>query len=235
MATRLFLDMDGVFCDFEKGVQALTDGISSKNYPDEDLWPHIMKTPFFENLDPMKDAEKLWDGVRAYLEKSGQKVPIFLTGCPKGKFRPAAEKGKEAWLRKHFISGNVHVVSVPVEAGFDEDAVNFSQLVEEKLAAAAPADCILIFCRPDQKFFFTMAKPTPILIDDRVRAAALWTSVRKDAIFIHHKTNPQNFTNKNERNMLSTNAVTQSVAKLSTMKGGRRKTRKAHKNNSRRY
>jgi hypothetical protein len=220
--TRLFLDMDGVFCDFERGSQELTGGISSRDYPDEEFWPLIMKTDFFQGLHPMKDAEELWTAVRIFLDKSGQHTPIFLTGCPKKPFREAAEAGKEAWVRKHFLrdGGKIHVLSVPVEAGFDDDAVALSEKVEDMLKTVDPNDIIMIFCRPDQKYFFTMAAPIPILLDDRKRTGPLWTSVRKDAIFLHHLSMPSrkaNYENKSTRNNLSENAVKNSIKSLHTM------------------
>jgi hypothetical protein len=148
--------MDGVFCDFERGAQEHTGDLSSRDYPDDEFWPLIMKTPFFQTLHPMQNAMDLWNGVQAFLEKSGQRIPIFLTGCPKDPFRKAAEAGKEAWIRKHFLKegGHIHTLSVPVEAGFDEDAVALSAAAEELLKKAGHNDIIMIFCRPDQKYFF---------------------------------------------------------------------------------
>jgi hypothetical protein len=232
--TRLFLDMDGVFCDFERGAQEHTGDLSSRDYPDEEFWPLIMKTPFFQTLHPMQNAMDLWSGVQAFLEKSGQRIPIFLTGCPKDPFRKAAEAGKEAWIRKHFLKegGHIHTLSVPVEAGFDEDAVALSAAAEELLKKAGHNDIILIFCRPDQKYFFTMATPIPILLDDRERTGPLWKSVRKDAIFLHHLSMPKkkaNYMNKKRRDTLSENAVKNSVKYLETMKGGKLSSRQTKK------
>ena len=228
--TRLFLDMDGVFCDFERGAQEHTGGLSSRDYPDEEFWPLIMRGPFFETLHPMQDAAQLWFSVQEFLEKSGQRIPIFLTGCPKEPFRKAAEAGKEAWVRKYLLKngGHIHTLSVPVEAGFDEDAVDLSATVEYMLKKVGPDDIIMIFCRPDQKYFFTMAAPIPILLDDRERTGPLWKSVRKEAIFLHHLSMPKkaNYMNKARRDILSENAVKNSVKSLATMKGGKRQTKK---------
>lgn len=233
MNTRLFLDMDGVFCDFERGAQEHTGGVSSRDYPDEEFWPLIMKTPFFETLHPMQGAKELWEGVLTFLERSGQRIPIFLTGCPKDPFRKAAEAGKEAWIRKHFLKeGHIHTLSVPVEAGFDEDAVALSAAVEDLLKKVKPNDIIMIFCRPDQKYFFTMATPIPILLDDRERTGPLWKSVRKDAIFLHHLSMPKkktNYMNKSTRDSLSEAAVKNSLESLQSMKGGRRSARQTKK------
>jgi hypothetical protein len=182
----------------------------------------------------MQNAMDLWSGVQAFLEKSGQRIPIFLTGCPKDPFRKAAEAGKETWIRKHFLKegGHIHTLSVPVEAGFDEDAVALSAAAEELLKKAGHNDIILIFCRPDQKYFFTMATPIPILLDDRERTGPLWKSVRKDAIFLHHLSMPKkkaNYMNKKRRDTLSENAVKNSVKYLETMKGGKLSSRQTKK------
>lgn len=226
--------MDGVFCDFERGAQEHTDGVSSRDYPDEEFWPLIMKGPFFETLHPMQDARDLWNGVQDFLERSGQRIPIFLTGCPKAPFRKATEAGKEAWVRKHFLKegGHIHTLSVPVEAGFDDDAAALSAKAEEILKSSGPNDIIMIFCRPDQKYFFTMAAPIPILLDDRERTGPMWTSVRKDAIFLHHLSMPKkkaNYMNKSRRDTLSVNAVKNSVKSLGAMKGGKRSRRQTKK------
>jgi hypothetical protein len=231
--TRLFLDMDGVFCDFERGAQEHTGGLSSREYPDEEFWPLIMKTPFFERLHPMQDAAQLWTGIQAFLERSGQQIPIFLTGCPKDPFRKAAEAGKEAWIRKYLLKGGqIHILSVPVDAGFDEDAVTLSATVEQMLKKADSNDIIMIFCRPDQKYFFTMGASIPILLDDRERTGPLWKSVRKDAIFLHHISMPKkrgDYMNKIRRDILSENAVKNSLISLASMKGGKRNVRQTKK------
>ena len=231
--TRLFLDMDGVFCDFERGAQEHTGGISSRDYPDEEFWPLIMRTPFFERLHPMQDAAHLWSGVQEFLEKSGQRIPIFLTGCPKDPFRKVAEAGKEAWVRKYLLKdGEIHILSVPIDAGFDEDAIALSETVEHMLKRVGPNDIIMIFCRPDQKYFFTMAAPIPILLDDRERTGPLWKSVRKNAIFLHHLSMPkkrENYMNKTRRDTLSEMAVKNSVKSLASMKGGKRNVRQTKK------
>jgi hypothetical protein len=226
---RLFLDMDGVFCDFEKGVQDITGGKGSDELDDEELWPVIMKNPrFFAQLDPMAGAMELWKGVRDFLKRSEQKIPIFLTGCPSNKqFRQWAEEGKEAWVRKYCLEegGDIFPLSVPAEATFEKDAAEVQEKLERLLEKAGDKDIIMIFCRPKQKFFFSRkAGMTAVLLDDRVGAGKLWT---EPGYFLWHESTPTNFKNKKHRNNTSRKAVEKSVAKLATMKGGRGRSRKS--------
>ena len=218
--------MDGVFCDFEKGVQQITGGATSEEVEDDKLWPLIMNSDsmFFANLDPMVGAIELWKEVGEFLERSHQKIPIFLTGCPSNpQFRIWAEKGKEAWVRKHMLEngGEIHILSVPPTATV-EDARDLEKSLENMLEHAGPDDCIMIFCRPKQKYFFSRNPDyTAVLLDDRASAGKLWVS---PGFFLWHESTPLNFKNKSHRNTTSKRAVNKSVKKLKNLKGGKRRT-----------
>jgi hypothetical protein len=254
--TRLFLDMDGVFCDFERGVQDLQKkiGVEIKTTVELDqkneTWSLIFENDpdFFAHLEPMAGAMDLWMSVKQYLENAGQKVPIFLTGCPKGKYRPLAEKGKRQWIADTIVKGEhkVHVLSVDERATL-ADKYTYLQELDNLLERSEPGEAIVIFCRPDQKQFFS--QPLTILIDDRGHAGPLWESQK--GIFIHHESEPalvkneasanyvpmktnRHFLNKKMRNKISEGAVTLTKRSLQSLRGGGRKLSRATKKNIRR-
>jgi hypothetical protein len=256
--TRLFLDMDGVFCDFERGVQDLQAkiGVEIKTTPHLDqegtTWKLIFENDpdFFAHLEPMAGAMQLWVAVKHYLRRAEQKVPIFLTGCPKGKYRPLAEKGKRQWIADNLLQGEnegrvekVHVISVAEDSKLPQKFA-YLEILEHLLQHVNSGEAIVIFCRPDQKKFFS--QPATILIDDRAHAGPEWESEK--GIFIRHESEPalvrnevgtekkmnRHFLNKKMRNEISKGAVTLTKAALNTLhKGGRRRARTAKKNTRR--
>ncbi len=254
--TRLFLDMDGVFCDFERGVQDLQAkiGVEIKTTPHLDqegtTWKLIFENDpdFFAHLEPMAGAMDMWMSVKQYMKRAEQKVPIFLTGCPKGKYRPLAEKGKRKWIADNLLEGEnegriekVHVISV-AEGSKLAQKFAYLEILENLLQHVHSGEAIVIFCRPDQKKFFS--QPATILIDDRAHAGPEWESER--GIFIRHESEPalvknevgtekkinRHFLNKEMRNEISHGAVTLTKRALQSLKGGRR-ARTAKKNTRR--
>jgi hypothetical protein len=214
---RLFLDMDGVFCDFEREVQERT-GRSSEEIPDDELWP-ILSDPtqpnFFEHLSWMASGKDLWEAVLTLVAELDQ-PPIFLTGCPsQATFRALAEKGKEAWVRSHCLETGGHIHTMSVDSGATlKSAAEYIEKLEELVRRATPKDIIMIFCRPRQKYFFSRTDEyTAILLDDRAAAGELWTS---PPIFVWHESTPAkaNFKSKSKRNTKSTNAVRKSKGRL---------------------
>lgn len=248
--SKLFLDMDGVFCDFETRFQEILaeKGITpqqEKQLTQFQRWNILMKKDpygeftqennrhFFDELEILPAATRLWIAVNDFLFRSGQKCPIFLTGCPVTPFRKWAEEGKAAWVRSNFLQsgGVIHVISVSE----NEEEVNKEALHTElkRLEEAAGVnDIIMIFCRPEQKQLFNTVEPHPILIDDRTNAGPQWTSIKNASpMFIHHKFNPVGTEkyNKLYRNMLSQSAVGQSIGTLRRLYGGRRRGRKTRR------
>jgi len=221
--TRLFLDLDGVFFDFEKSAIAiLGESTKQAELKKREIWHQLMdhEPSFFANLDLMPGADALWAEILKFLEKSKQNTPIFLTGCPKYK-REEAEIGKEACVKKHFIKGDVHKISVKEDATID-DAMVYQERLNEVLKIVGSNDAILILCRPDQKNFFSLTLPIPILLDDRDRAGPLWTQ-HPASLFIHHKSEPAANNNNSTRATLSKKAIDKSIERLREMKGGNRR------------
>lgn len=87
---RLFVDLDGVLADFDKGVfQAM--GSHPSEVSEKLMWPVLAKTPgFYAKLDWMPQAQALWAVVQKY-------QPTILTGLPRGNW---AEPQKRQWCAR---------------------------------------------------------------------------------------------------------------------------------------
>ena len=91
----LFLDLDGVLVDFEKGVEGIF-GKPIRSILPRQMWPRLAKTPdFYNTLDWMPDGRALWEYCRPF-------KPIILTGLPMGKW---ADPQKRAWCRRELGDG----------------------------------------------------------------------------------------------------------------------------------
>lgn len=97
--TKVYLDMDGVICDFEKAVKDLGPGLAaglSKDANPEDketMWKTIDKAgaDFWANMEWTEDGKKIWELVKDL-------NPVLLSSPGKIRFAPA---GKENWVKKN--------------------------------------------------------------------------------------------------------------------------------------
>lgn len=125
----VFLDLDGVFADFEKRVFDL-----SGRKPHElgkALWKIIMADKmFFASLEMMPDSLHLW-------EYSKQYKPTFLTGSPPGE---RSQNQKREWVAKKFGEEWVTIVlpkrDKPLHSGpgkllIDDTPANIAAWVEK--------------------------------------------------------------------------------------------------------
>jgi hypothetical protein len=202
---KLFLDMDGVFCDFEKKFQELSGGIpsiafdtygrSATGEPTQSKWDIIFpggENPhrFFETLDFMFYAQFLWDSALEYCTRSGhQQTPIFLTGIFKNYSKFCIE-GKKTWITTHLLQegGTLHSIEIDLNKQLTEkDKNDYNNYLDNLLLKTKENrnDIIVIFCLPQQKGIF--ARNNAALIDDRREQAKNWGS--HGSQFIHHLTN----------------------------------------------
>jgi 5'(3')-deoxyribonucleotidase len=118
---RIALDMDGVVSDFARKVAELTkvapqDALDLMERVDEDtidkrkMWIAINKydahTPFFYTLERMRDSEELFSFVTDHFDHDDI---FFLTAS--GHTPSDAPQQKRRWIRKHFGSYHVEVVT----------------------------------------------------------------------------------------------------------------------------
>ena len=96
---HVFLDMDGVFADFDRHILDITGKRPAEFTRKSDMWDivkRIMESgqQFFGALRPMLDAHILWDGVKDH--------PIsFLTAT--GHIYPdAVDTQKRQWVQRQF-------------------------------------------------------------------------------------------------------------------------------------
>lgn len=91
---KIFLDLDGVMADFEKGYEIMY-GHHPHTKQDRDMWRTINSNPnHWDSLPIMPGAMRLW-AVLAPFE------PTILTGCPSGGYKVASE-GKRGWCAREF-------------------------------------------------------------------------------------------------------------------------------------
>ena len=97
---RLFVDLDGVLADFDRGVYEATGRYPSQ-MSDREMWPLVAKTSgFYDRLPWMPDGRALWEFVARY-------SPIICTGLPRGNW---AEPQKRQWCRRE-LGSEVPVVT----------------------------------------------------------------------------------------------------------------------------
>ncbi|WP_426957778.1 hypothetical protein [Muricoccus radiodurans] len=97
---QLFVDLDGVIADFDRGVKAVT-GRRPEELSLKVMWAALAKAPrFFDTLEFMEDAEALWRFCAPH-------KPTILTGLPLGSWAPAQKK---AWVAR-MLGAHVPVIT----------------------------------------------------------------------------------------------------------------------------
>jgi hypothetical protein len=96
----LFLDLDGVLVDFDRGVIEVT-GLRPEDLKLSKMWGALARTDaFFERLSWTTDGPRLWEATRSY-------NPTVLTGLPLGDW---AAPQKRAWCARE-LGPNIPVIT----------------------------------------------------------------------------------------------------------------------------
>ena len=109
MRKQVYLDCDGVLADFDKGAEQIL-GLPPQTFEKRHglglFWKRLATADgFFENLEPLPDAQELYEAVR-HLR------PIILTGLPRGNW---AEPQKRRWAERHFPGVEVITTSAALK------------------------------------------------------------------------------------------------------------------------
>lgn len=90
---NLFVDLDGVLVDFEKGFEQAF-GIRHDSVPENIMWQMINERErHWHDLPAMPGAIRLWTRLIAF-------KPTILTGCPRSIGFKHADAGKRAWCER---------------------------------------------------------------------------------------------------------------------------------------
>ena len=108
MKARIYCDMDGVLCDFAKGVEkVIGKSISQWSYGSKsEKWDKIKATPKFWHTLPWENGGKqLWSFISKY-------KPHILSAYVEESFDPNCIPGKSHWARTNLgiAPGNVNLV-----------------------------------------------------------------------------------------------------------------------------
>lgn len=123
---KLFLDLDGVLADFDRGVREVT-GRRPADMKVREMWRALAAAPdFYGTLGLMTDAEALWKFCEPH-------QPTILTGLPLGSWAP---EQKRRWVAR------VLGAHVPVITCMSRDKANYAgsgHILIDDRASARPA------------------------------------------------------------------------------------------------
>lgn len=106
--SKIYLDMDGVLCFFEKRWEELYDETPGESRDKKDFsgnWEHFCTTRQFESLDWFPGGQELLKFIRKH------DVDVeMLTSSGGKKFHDLVAEQKRVWLKKHGIAYKPNVV-----------------------------------------------------------------------------------------------------------------------------
>lgn len=158
LKVQIYMDMDGVLVDMEKGFGELSGGMTPKQYEAANgkgsFWKVIgRKKDFWSTLKPMPDAMVLWKFVS---ENFKNPVPVVLSA---GQGSTVVQQ-KTEWIQKHLGPG-IKVMIAPSGVKKPEFVLNPQGLVANQYI-------------------------THVLVDDTDRNITAWNNETAHRIAIHH-------------------------------------------------
>lgn len=116
----IYLDMDGVLCNFEKAYRAMWDEFV---YDRERFKEAVLVRKIFSTLEWMPNAQKFIDGVRDIEKQYGVTIEMLTsTGTSRSAGKHAAIEQKTQWLKDHGIYWQPNFVcSKPEKAKYASD------------------------------------------------------------------------------------------------------------------
>lgn len=131
---QIFVDLDGVLCDFAKHVKQITGlEFQDDNRLDADLWDQVHAIQeagdaFYSIMDQMPDADTLWQYVSSH-------QPCILTST--GKYYDYARAEKVIWVEKH-LTGYANIITVPRSALKAHYAAPNHILIDDRMKSISP-------------------------------------------------------------------------------------------------
>lgn len=101
--TKLYVDLDGVLVDFERGYADANGGVGPSGDDNEVFWAPVKRTEdFWLNLPWMPGGQHLWDFVKDHEH-------LVVLSSPGHHDTERATQQKKEWVRKH-LGPDVHLV-----------------------------------------------------------------------------------------------------------------------------
>lgn len=111
----VFLDMDGVLCDFLGGFHRKF-GLPFKDVPEMEAWKLVKQQPnLWAELDPFPGAIDFYYSLMKFVH--GECNLFILTAVPKSSFIDSANN-KRAWVHKHL--GRFGPIMIPCQGGYNK-------------------------------------------------------------------------------------------------------------------
>lgn len=172
MIDQIYLDLDGVITDFDKGWQKVfaveVDSMKTSYWDEpyditgctpEEFWGWIDNTEgFWENLEFTPESKQLLELLEPY------KPVLVTTPSPNG------AGGKQWWIKKHlpeyfhdgryFIGGRKETLAAPTKLLIDDNDVNCSRFVNhggQALLVPRPWNCALDIARDGETLQYVTA------------------------------------------------------------------------------
>ena len=104
----IYLDLDGVFADFNGAVQKHCPGLIYQQHSKQ-IWEILKTIPhFFSTLDPILPSLKIYDDIASNTNIEMQ----FLTALPRATgYLKTAQRDKTDWVHEHIDWAQVNCVS----------------------------------------------------------------------------------------------------------------------------